>query len=258
MEPICPKKSWCRTIALIRERPLRLCSEFPFVTYMAGPKTGLCANRNRVIAAAQSTHVSLIDDDGVLATNFVERARAHAQVESPTTILTGSVLEFGTLLFHPGSPDIWGNFTQKVRGSGYETIQLNCNLFPRAAFDVAHFDELIRYGFEDMDVCSHLLSIGYSIRWDPDLVNTHHPPVQTAEMTDERFRQWEQARYYTSLKRYAVWKRQPVLAVLYVCVAPIYSMAFSARWRKWSRIPHFPMDMLIAVRLFLRYRSLAK
>ncbi len=235
-----------------------LCTEFSFVTYMEGPKRGLCANRNRVIAAAHCSHISLIDDDGVLAKEFVARAFEHAQRESPTMIITGSVLEFGSLLFHPGSPDIWGNFTQKPGSRGYETIQLNCNLFPRAAFDIARFDELIQYGFEDMDLCSHLLSEGYTIKWDPCLVNSHHPPVQNHTMTVERFRLWEQARYYTSLKRYVLWKRRPLLGILYACSAPFYTMAFSAKWKQWARIPNAPADMLIALRLFARFIKLSK
>ena len=235
-----------------------VCSEFSLVTYMRGPQTGLCSNRNKVIAAAQSSYISLIDDDGVMAADFIARAREHATKDGPRTITTGSVLEFGRLLFHPGSPDIWGNFTQNAGRRGIETIQLNSNLFPRVAFDVASFDELIQYGFEDMDLCSHLLSEGYVISWDPEMINSHFPPAQSHAMSEERFCLWEQARYYTSLKRNFIWNNKRAFGVFYVCAAPLYTMAFSARWRKWSRIWDAIPNMFVAVQLFARFRTLSK
>lgn len=237
------------------EDTVALCLEFAFVRYIVGPKTGLCANRNMVVAASRSTHLALIDDDAVLAKDFVRRALQHARTEEPKIIVTGSVLEFGTQLFSPGCPDIWGNFTQKTRNGQYETIQLNCNLFPRSSFDCSQFDELIQYGFEDMDLCSHLLAMGYQIKWDPELINFHYPPVQTTTITSERFRQWERARYYTSLKRYILWKRRPLLGIFYALVAPLYTMMFSAKWGKWERIPFILPDMIVAVKLFLHSRE---
>lgn len=230
-----------------------VCAAFPFVEYMEGPHRGLCANRNRVIAAARTTHVSLLDDDATVGKDFVRRALDHAQHDDDHAIITGDVLDGGQV-FRPGAPDFWGRFLPTPRNGRYETLQLNCNLFPLQAFQTAHFDELIDYGFEDMDLCSALLAAGYRILYDPEMQNQHFPPPQDERTARNRFGRWEQARYYTSLKRYFIWQRSPLLGFFYAAAAPLYTALFSARWRKWHRIPKAPGDMLKALRVFQQFR----
>ena len=46
----------------------------------------------------------------------------------------------------------------KQRSGPFETIQLNCNLFPIEAFSETSFDEQKAFRFEDMDLCSDLRS----------------------------------------------------------------------------------------------------
>lgn len=236
------------------EATRKLCDQFPFVQYIDGPNRGLCANRNQVIARATTSHVSLLDDDAVIAKEFVRLALDHARSDGERTIITGSVLDGGQV-FRPGTPDFWGRFTESTRKSRYETIQLNCNLVPRAAFHIAQFDELIRYGFEDMDLCSALLAAGYCINYDPAMMNQHFPPSQSPEVALGRFRRWEQARYYTSLKRYFIWERSPAKGLFYLLTAPLYTAVFSAKWKEWKRIPQVPADITIAFKLFLHYVS---
>ena len=234
-----------------------VCESFPFVEYLEGPQRGLCANRNRVIAAARTTHIALLDDDAAVGRDFVRRALVQARQNDDHAIVTGSVLDGGQV-FRPGAPNFWGQFLQTPRDGRYETIQLNCNLFPRGAFQAASFDELIEYGFEDIDLCSALLSAGYRIQYDPELQNQHFPPGQDERTARRRFGHWEQARYYTSLKRYFVWQRAPLRGCFYAVAAPVYTAMFSARWRKWHRIPEAPGDMLKALQrfgTFLRLRA---
>lgn len=239
-----------------------VCSAFDFVTYLEGPRRGLCANRNSVIARATSTHVSLVDDDAVVGPDFVSRAIDHANNDVGRVIVTGSVLEGGTRLVLPGASDFCGHFTYGPRertwwnrlSGRFETIHLNSNLFPRAAFDVAQFDELIQFGFEDMDLCSHLLAQGYRIEWDPKMINSHYPPPRTEPASWMRWRNWTRARYYTSLKRYFLWSRRPHLGLAYLLIAPVKIVLHSAKVGEWAQISPTPGDMLIAIRLFLKFR----
>ena len=230
-----------------------VCARFPFVQYLEGPRRGLCANRNQVIAAATTTHIALLDDDAAVGRDFVSRALQHAQKDDQFTIVTGDVLDGGQI-FRPGSPDFWGRFLQTPRGDRYQTLQLNCNLFPRSAFEVARFDERIVYGFEDMDLCSALLAAGFRIEYDPAMQNQHFPPAQDQRIVRKRFRQWEEARYYCSLKRHFLWERSLSRGLFYVLAAPLYTAMFSVRWRHWHRIPEIPGTMWRALRNFLKFR----
>lgn len=230
-----------------------MCARFPFVEYQQGPRRGLCANRNQVIAAARTSHIALLDDDAAVSADFVSRALEHARNDDAYTIISGDVLDGGQV-FEPGSADFWGRFLQTPRGDRYETIQLNCNLFPRHAFEVASFDELIVYGFEDMDLCNALLVAGFRIEHDPALQNQHFPPPQDQRTSRKRFRQWEEARYFCSLKRFFVWEQSPVRGLVYIFAAPIHTAVFSARWRQWHRLPEIPGMMFRALRGFFRFR----
>ncbi len=233
-----------------------VCTRFPFTEYQAGPRRGLCANRNQVIAAARTTHIALLDDDAAMGSDFVRRALEHAQRNDDRTIVSGNVLDGGQI-FPPGSADFWGRFLQTPRGDRFETIQLNCNLFPRGAFAVASFDELFTYGFEDMDLCTALLAAGFRIEYDPAMQNRHFPPVQDQRTARKRFRQWEEARFYCSLKRYFIWEKASLRGLLYLVAAPVQTALFSARWRQWHRIPDVPGTMMRAIRSLLKFRSAA-
>lgn len=236
-------------------QPIRdVCSQFPFVEYREGPRRGLCANRNQVIAAAHTSHIALLDDDAAVGKDFVRRALEHAQQAHERTIISGDVLDGGQI-FRPGSADFWGRFLQTARGDQYETIQLNCNLFPRHAFAVASFDEAFVYGFEDMDLCSALLAAGFRIEYDPAMQNRHFPPPQDRRTARKRFRQWEEARYYCSLKRLFRWERSPLRGCFYIVAAPVQTAMFSARWRQWQRISEVPGMMLRALRSYFELKK---
>lgn len=208
-----------------------ICREFPFARYLHGPQRGLCANRNAVVAASFGDYISLMDDDAVVGPDFFRLASELASRMSLKTILTGDVLEDGNYLIPPSNPSFWGHFGSPVRGR-YENINLNCNIFPRTAFEVARFDEAIAYGYEDMDLCAHLLAAGYQISYHPELVNSHLPPPKDATTLGLQRRQSERARYYTSLKRYLIWQRNPLKALAYSALAPLHRAAHHLRHRE--------------------------
>ena len=238
-----------------------VCADFPFATWAAGPRRGLCANRNSIISKVATTHVSLIDDDATVSRAFVRQALHHANNDPARTIVTGALLELGTRLVLPGASDFCGHFTYgpspkvwwQQQNNRFETIHLNCNVIPRAAFDIAEFDELIEFGFEDMDLCSHLLAEGYRIEFDPEMVNSHFPPPKSKTISRQRWRHWTQARYYTSLKRYFVWNRRPTLGLAYLVVSPAKLILHSLKWRKWEQVGPAPVELFSAFRLFLKF-----
>jgi len=213
----------------------KVCSRYEFVTYVEGPRRGLCANRNHVIRQATSSHVSLIDDDGVVSADFVERALA-AIAEQPGKIITGDVIEEGIGRCPPTNPRFLGHFGKPVRpGERLMNIHLNCNAFPRHAFDVAAFDESIVYGYEDTDLCAQLLAKGYEIIYVPELVNEHRPPKRAADGAARRWQQ-ERARFYVTVRRHGKWQRSLVRLVAFVLVAPVHLGLHTVKRRDWRHL----------------------
>ena len=229
-----------------------VCAAFPFAVYGRGPRRGLCANRNMVIARAKTEYVSLIDDDGLVSGNFVERLLALLPQQGTKTILTGDAVERGERR-SPRNPSFWG-FYQAVPTETWKTINLNCNCFPRSAFEEAQFDERLTYGYEDMDLCSHLLSKGYRIVYTPELLCEHAPPPRTAAVDQFRVRYTHQARFITSMMRYLVWEKKAHLALMYFVLAPVHRAMHDMKTRRWKDLSQIPADILMASRYAWRAR----
>ncbi len=230
-----------------------VCAKYPFVTYLAGPRRGLCANRNGILRAVQTSHVSLLDDDGTVEPDFIEKLRTLLPALQQRTIVTGDVLEYGRRT-RPMNPTFWGHFEAEPRRE-LRTINLNCNLFPLAAFRYASFDENIVYGYEDMDLCACLLSKGFHVRYEPKLVNRHLPPHKTETETRRRFRLVQQARFQVTLKRYVLWERNLLKAAAFCVLAPLHRAAHAIKRRYWNDIPRAGADIVMALMITLRARA---
>lgn len=230
-----------------------VCAAFPGVRHVTGPRRGLCANRNAAIRQASSDFVSLLDDDAVVSPDFVARARAAIAALPPRTLLTGTVIETDRAVV-AGNPTFLG-FFGKPPTHRHENINLNCNVLPRAAFAEAGFDETIAYGYEDMDLCAHLLSRGYAIRVVPDLVNTHLPPPRGAAVDQRRFAMRERARFYTSVKRYLLWERNCPKLLAFLAAAPVHRTLHAVKTGKWFDLRYVVADMGFAMWATLRERA---
>jgi glycosyltransferase involved in cell wall biosynthesis len=230
-----------------------VCSNFPLVQYFVGPRRGLSANRNAAIEHANADFLSLLDDDVIVPVDFVSRALAIISELSARTLVTGTAIDGGRRVV-PGNPSFLGFFGRPPNGQ-FKNINLICNVLPRSAFDVAEFDEAISYGYEDMDLCSQLLSRGYVIRYEPDLMTTHLPPPRSEAMTRERFLLSARARFYTSVKRYLLYERNLAKLLVYIVVAPVHRILHAIKASKWFDLPTALTDMWIAVRISLRARA---
>jgi glycosyltransferase involved in cell wall biosynthesis len=220
------------------------------VQYLRGPRRGLCANRNSLVKHVTTSHLSLVDDDAVVAQNFVSEAMPLLKPESEKEIITGDVYESGVLV-KPTNSSFWGYFTEPPIPRN-ETIHLNCNIFPRSAFDFAVFDESIVYGYEDMDLCFELLSKGFHIKYFPILANDH---IRPNGVPVKRFRQKEQARFYVALKRYLFWQKSLPNALIYMVLAPLQRAGHSMKVKDWDDLKFCIPDMATAVRDVMRERK---
>jgi GT2 family glycosyltransferase len=229
------------------EKTIELCGRFPVVRYVPGPQRGLCANRNNAVVSCTSDYIGLLDDDAAVMPDFVGTAIRLIQTAPHRTVFTGDILESEEARrLGPVNPTFLGHFGKTPRGE-YQTVHLNCNLFPRGAFVTARFDESIVYGYEDMDLCQQLLSAGYRIEYRPQLLNRHLPPPKSVAARAAQERQSERERYYTSLRRYWTWQRKPLAAMTYAAVAPLHQAAHCLLRRQTGRMATGFADMWGAV-----------
>jgi GT2 family glycosyltransferase len=236
-----------------------VCGDFAFVRYVRGPRRGLCANRNVVIAAATSDFIALLDDDSEVTPQFVRLALHVTANSDRRTIFTGDVLEGGVDRIPPSNPTFWGHFGKPLAVMGQcETVHLNSNIFPRSAFSHARFDERIVYGYEQMDICQQMLVTGHRIEYRRELVNLHLPPPRSAEVLKSQDEQAIRARYYTSLKRYMLWQSRPLRAFAYAALAPLHQAAHHLIHRQLSQALVGFSDMSWAVHQALEFRKAAR
>lgn len=231
-----------------------VCSAFPGVRYFVGPRRGLCANRNSIISWASTDFVSLLDDDAVVSVDFIDFALTIIEKLPARTLVTGTVIEAGNPVL-PGNPSFLGFFGRTSCNGNLKNINLNCNLFPRTAFEEACFDERISYGYEDMDLCTRLLSRGYVIRQERELVTTHLPPPRTAATDRGRFVMSGQARFYTSVKRYLLYERNLPKLLAYIALAPTHRVLHAIKTGKWFDLPNAVTDMTFALRAGFQERA---
>jgi GT2 family glycosyltransferase len=212
-----------------------LCGRYAFCRYLRGPQHGLCANRNHVIACAKGLWISLLDDDATVTLQFIEEAHSYIKRTPPLTILTGRVLEGGVRPKVPVNCTFLGHFGLPARnGRPLLNINLNCNLFPQGAFASEQFDERLRYGYEDTDLCARLIAKGYAIRYADTLVTSHLPPARTHENTRALSVRAEEARFIVTWRRYARYSPNRKSAAIFAIIAPLHYALSAARQGRLS------------------------
>lgn len=225
----------------------QVCRSYINTRYVSGPRRGLCANRNTVIEASRSTHVSLLDDDACVGHEFVEQTVRIIDAK-PETIVSGNVLESGTVLTPPTNPTRWGHFGAILKnGERLKNVHLNCNVFPIAAFLDAAFDERLVYGYEDTDLCNRLLGNGWTIEHHPELCNAHLPPENrgSRDMLAERERFVVLFRLRSDSPNLN-WKGIP-----WIPLAACHATAVYAKHKKWAWIVRLPIWIFRGVWLSL-------
>lgn len=226
-----------------------LCRAYPFVRYVRGPQRGLCANRNQAVRASSGRYLSFLDDDGLMARDFVSVAAALVSQETARVVFTGDLLEAEQQWrLTPTNPNFWGHYGAAIKKE-YLTIHINSNLLPRAVFRQISFDENLLYGYDEMDICAQALAAGYRIEYRPALANRHVPPLKDKAARAQEQSQAEGARFYTSVKRLWVLQRRPLRAIAYIVLAPLHRTAFDVKMKNWKDIPRAFGDMARALRL---------
>jgi glycosyltransferase involved in cell wall biosynthesis len=197
---------------------------FDGVTYLEGPKRGLGANRNNCIAAASGDLIAFIDDDVTVSPDFVSIAKKSEQ----GAITTGWELNYS----HTPPRKVSAHNAsflgfQRIAPSGkLEAICINATVFPRALFASALFDEQIRYGYEEIDIARHAISLGWVIEYNENLHVNHFPAASNREGYAGVL---NVSRLYITHKAYSQYERNPAKAVLFNVVASGHHVLYSLK-----------------------------
>ncbi|MBD2359721.1 glycosyltransferase family 2 protein [Anabaena sp. UHCC 0399] len=197
----------------VQERNYQIVQQYPHITYLTGPRIGVCANRNNAVNAILSSEtdfVAFIDDDICVEPDFITRAIAQYTEISPeqrnSTILSG--------ISH--SPEGCVMASGKLSFRGYfcasdipETVAIHATIFPRQFFDQEQWDENIFFGYEDAELCLRALKREYKILHCPELrvLNTGDNGKSSLMVSDIGTLTYyeisiEAARLYVGIKRY--------------------------------------------------------
>jgi GT2 family glycosyltransferase len=199
-------------------RTEELCKAYPQVRYGLGPRRGLSANRNAVIARTSGEWVHFIDDDVIVPPEFYGNALSKLPTLAPGSILAGSERNHNAqtgeiALVSPPYCGLWAHMRAPL-GEHPNCAVINATLFPRDLFNRALFDERFRYGWEEADITQHAISLGGSLVVEPSLVVDHYP----SPTNRDAYAPWKDASaVYAGLKRQAIYNRSIAKTALFGC-----------------------------------------
>ena len=205
-------------------------SRFPEVRYIPGPRRGLSANRNHALRAVTGSHVLFMDDDVELGENFFsvvsETLRAGYERHGLKMIVTGLENLNGHIIY-PHEQSFLG-FQHRAYKSGepLRTIVINSTVFPAFLFREIRFDELLIYGFDEVDLATRAAQRGYTIVLAERAVNFHYP----SEINRDFYRpHLDKSRLYATFKRYGVTERKWLKAACFFILSFLHTVAHGAK-----------------------------
>lgn len=190
--------------------------EFPDVVFVRGPQKGLGANRNVALDASSAMFVLFLDDDALLSKKFIkeiDRFCQNTKIDLSSTIVTGSQIEYGRIV-RPHKQDYLGFQSVEYKfGEEYETINIMATVFPRSLLMKIRFDELLVYGYDEVDVCARAKMVGAKIVYCPAGIIEHIP----SPINRDYYKPFKEAsRIYVTYKKHRVVNKKPLHAWAYL------------------------------------------
>jgi glycosyltransferase involved in cell wall biosynthesis len=217
-----------------------LAAEFPSVIHAEGPRIGLGANRNAALARAGGTHVLFIDDDVVLAPDFlggVAACLAGLGARAGRAIVGGTEINNGERVFPHKVSFLGYQSIDYAAGARQETVVINSAVFPRAMFEKVRFDPCLVYGCDEMDITVRAIYMhGFEIMFLPNLANHHFPSKANRDYYAPFL---EASRIYVQFKRYYWVERHPAKAVGFLAIAYTHMLLHFVRARRLRGLAAF-------------------
>lgn len=196
----------------IQQKNCQLVKKYPGTTYILGPRSGVCANRNNAVNAIPTSEadlVAFIDDDICVDPDFiacaVERYLQMPEQQRNCTILSGVSRDGEGYESSPTKLSFQGYFCPTDIP---QAVAIHAAVFPRSFLDEEQWDENIYFGYEDAELCLRALKRGYRILHCPELrvfhAGANNSTLAVAgigSLTDYEIHV-EAARLYVGIKRY--------------------------------------------------------
>lgn len=196
----------------VQQKNRQVVEQYPGTTYLTGPRSGVCANRNNAVNAipeSETDLVAFIDDDICVEPDFVARA-VDRYTQMPLQQRNRSILS-GVSRDQYGHEAVAGKLTFRGYFSNSDipqTVAIHAAVFPRSFLKEEQWDENIFFGYEDAELCLRALKRGYCILHCPELKVFHSrfnmgtlAVAGLGSLTDYEI-YIEAARLYVGIKRY--------------------------------------------------------
>lgn len=228
-----------------RLRTRRVCEDTGCV-YLAGPRQGVCANRNNIIRNINklpNSYVMFIDDDCRISeasiSSIYDAIIRNSGFPNPTrTIIAGREIS-GVDRGIDGLYDMaFGGFYIKTDYVGVASCK--AAVYPAAFFECALWNEDIYFGYEDADLAFQARRNGFSFIYARDIVIADEE-AGVSTLNQQGINETERwiwaARIHVGLKRYVYYRPNAALAVLFGLYALAKLSLHAIRQRDIALIP---------------------
>lgn len=239
----------------LRGATAEVVARFPCVRYVTGPRRGLGANENHIVAnllpAAQ--WIVFNGDDARLSSDFVAILKRLLSHHAPhRRIPTGSELRCGAWI-RPHGLDFLGYqsvlYPDYAPGAPVETIVVQATALPAVVLRELSWLEVSAYGYDEVDMAAKFRRLGWEFVYEPSLW-LHHD--QSPVGRDAYPEPTQIARLYFRLRSFSVYERRLLHLLAFMVIAPLHLVAAQARRSAWRGVRDVPRITLTAYAAWLR------
>jgi glycosyltransferase involved in cell wall biosynthesis len=200
-------------------------SNFPDVIFLEGPRRGLGANRNHALSHVVSEFLIFLDDDAMLAKDFISNALLYMREHNAdyrNTILTGVEINGGREVRSNDQNFLGFQSRVYTAGETMNTIVINSAVIPAEVAKTIKFDDALIYGGEEVDFALRARAAGIDIQFCANLRNLHFPSPRNRG--DYGFIV-NASRIYVTFKRYCMFEKNFAKAFLFLLCSSIHQIA---------------------------------
>jgi GT2 family glycosyltransferase len=239
----------------VRPQIRELVGRFPGVRYTEGPRVGLGANENHIVAnlLPEAQWVVFNGDDARVTDTFMTELRAAiSRYDGDRRAPSGTEMRNGVYV-RPSRLSFFG-FQERPHddyspGASLETIVVQATAFPAEVLRQVRWLDVSAYGYDEVDMAYKMRKLGWTLTFEPVLSVIHD---QSDTGRDAYPRPLQVARFYFRLRSYSVYDRRPLAVIAFLMLAPLHLAAAQARRRNWRLLSEVPAVTLSAYVAWIR------
>jgi len=215
---------------------------YPSVKFTEGPRRGLGANRNNALKLITSSHVLFMDDDVILAPDFVLRFKQYLEsikCEPHSVIITGTEINRGTRVFPRRQSFLGFQEIEYTSAEPLSTIVINSTMFPTSVLRSLRFDDNLVYGYDEVDIAARATYLaGSEIHLIESAANFHFP----SEINRDFYTPYvEASRIYVTFKKYMYLEHKPLKSITFLVIAIVHNLLFNIKRGRIKGLREFAM-----------------